>query len=46
MLKVVGIEVVEEVDKTSDNILIKHSLEVDKMTSPDSTAGFVTRKAT
>ena len=46
MVEVVVTEVIEEVDKTSDNILIKHSLEADKMTSPDSTAGFVTRKAT
>ena len=46
MVEVVGVEVVVEVDKTSDNILIKHNLEVDKMTGPESTAGFVTRKAT
>ena len=46
MVEVVAVEVIEEADKTSDNTRIKHNLEVDKMTTPECTAGFVTKKAT
>ena len=46
MVELVADEVIEEADKTSDNTRTKHSLEVDKITTPEYTAGFVIKKAT
>ena len=46
LVDLVAEEVIEEVDKTSDNTRTKQSLKVDKITTPDCTAGFVINKAT